>query len=379
MAVNKKQFTQSVSTNIKADAKYTKFFINFTTNGKRVNRVVDYSDKSWDKRTRVSKIKMELEELKDKLRNTSGKFTDTSTLNYIAETLYTTNPKYSSQWGKDLYGRYKLYCEHGIGKKQIRAIKKLDIDSLIQQMQICGYSKQTKNGCSIATIKKVIIQALKPVLQYAVDNGVIDKIPPIDIPKDKISKKKVVKDAQVKLVTLFTTINEIYTDDAFYRALFLFALYGRRWNEIRTLKWCDIDFLQNTYTIRAENNKVGENQTYDLATPIILALQEIKDTQSGLVFKSPATGKELYSPKKQLSRIKEKSGIEELTMHYFRHILVSAMGEMGTANTILSASLGHTNLQTVNDFYLSANHTKASAEANKTLDMLISTDFSSHS
>ena len=61
----------------------------------------------------------------------------------------------------------------------------------------------------------------------------------------------------------------------------------------------------------------------------------------------------------------------KFTMHYFRHILVSAMGEMGTANTILSASLGHTNLNTVNDYYLSANHTKASAEANKTLDKLI--------
>jgi hypothetical protein len=40
------------------------------------------------------------------------------------------------------------------------------------------------------------------------------------------------------------------------------------------------------------------------------------------------------------------------------------MGEAGTATTILSASLGHTNLDTVNNFYLSANHTKASQEAN---------------
>ena len=47
------------------------------------------------------------------------------------------------------------------------------------------------------------------------------------------------------------------------------------------------------------------------------------------------------------------------------------MGEMGTANTVLSASLGHTNLQTVNDFYLSANHTKASAEANQTIAKLL--------
>ena len=58
-------------------------------------------------------------------------------------------------------------------------------------------------------------------------------------------------------------------------------------------------------------------------------------------------------------------------MHYFRHILVSAMGETGTANTVLSASLGHTSLQTVNDYYLSANHTKASAQANQAITKLL--------
>ena len=69
-------------------------------------------------------------------------------------------------------------------------------------------------------------------------------------------------------------------------------------------------------------------------------------------------------------KIKEAANISELTMHYFRHILVSAMGEAGTATTILSASLGHTNLDTVNTFYLSANHTKASSEANRTIAAL---------
>lgn len=44
------------------------------------------------------------------------------------------------------------------------------------------------------------------------------------------------------------------------------------------------------------------------------------------------------------------------------------MGENGVAGTILSASLGHTNLQTVNNFYLSANHKKSSHIANKTIE-----------
>ncbi|MBV5278824.1 MAG: hypothetical protein J0647_07320 [Campylobacteraceae bacterium] len=43
------------------------------------------------------------------------------------------------------------------------------------------------------------------------------------------------------------------------------------------------------------------------------------------------------------------------------------MGEVGTAAKILSAPLGHTNLNTVHQFYLSANHEKASQITNQTV------------
>ncbi len=59
-------------------------------------------------------------------------------------------------------------------------------------------------------------------------------------------------------------------------------------------------------------------------------------------------------------------------MHYFRYILVSAMDEVETVATILSASLGHTNLKAVNQFYLSASHKKSSKEANIVIDTITS-------
>jgi len=61
---------------------------------------------------------------------------------------------------------------------------------------------------------------------------------------------------------------------------------------------------------------------------------------------------------------------QSFLVHHFRHILVSAIGEMRTANTVLYTSLGPTNLDTVTNFYLSANHTKASQEANKMIETL---------
>lgn len=373
MAVDKKQFTKEVVTNLKADKKYEKFYINFTQDGRRINRVLDYSSKEWDKRTRISKAQSELMELKNKEYNSGINFNENSTLNQIKE-IYFEKARSSSEWTDELKNMYRLYIENSIGKKRIKDIRKVHIDDLRTAMEKQGHSKQTQNGCSPRTIKKVLVQTLKPILQYAVANKVINSLPEIDLPKIKQKTKKTVKNARNKLATLYKTINEIYQDNPFYRCLFLFALYGRRWNEIRTLEWADVDFLNNTYTIRAENNKINEDQTYDLPEPIFYTINEIKDDHIGLVFKSPKTLKELYSPKKQLERIKQIADIPELTMHYFRHILVSAMGEMGTATTVLSASLGHTNLQTVNDYYLSANHTKGSQEANKTIEGIVNID-----
>lgn len=365
MAVDRTQFTETVDKGLKADSTFTKFYISFKLDGKIKQRVLDYSDKDWDKRTRIAKAKAEILSEKNKQVNSGVNFTENSRLNDVAEIYFTTACEVSN-WTDERKDAYTLYCSNGIGTKRIKDIRQVDIDALRKSMEQKGHSKQTINGCSPRTIKKVLIQILKPIMQYALDNKVLSDLPNIKTPKQN-RQKKIVEEAGSKLATLYKAIMTLYADEPFYRALFLFALYGRRWNEIRTLQWNDVNFLTSRYTIRSENNKIGQSQTYELSAPIAEALSCIKDDRSGLIFKSPVTGTELHTPKKQLAKIKETANIPELTMHYFRHILVSAMGEAGTATTILSASLGHVNLDTVNAFYLSANHTKASSEANKTI------------
>ena len=372
MAIDMSEFTDDVEAGLKANKNFTRFFYRFKADGTTKRRILDYSNKDWDKRTRIAKAKADLAAEKNKQVNTGVNFTENSRLNDVAD-LYFEKSCEVSKWTDERKDAYNLYCKNSIGKKRIKDVRQVDVDSLRKSMELKGHSKQTINGCSPRTIKKVLIQILKPIMQYAIDNKVLSDLPNIKAPK-QTRQKKLVEDAGTKLATLFKSIMTIYADEPFYRALFLFALYGRRWNEIRTLQWSDVNFLTSRYTIRAENNKIGQNQTYELSAPIAEALSHIKDEHTGLVFKSPVTGEELYPPKKQLAKLKASAGIENLTMHYFRHILVSAMGEAGTATTILSASLGHTNLDTVNNFYLSANHTKASQEANRAIEKLTHTD-----
>lgn len=374
MAIDKDAFTEKVDIGLKANKSYTEFYARFKIETKEYSKLFDYSDKNWDKRTRVAKAKADAINFKELAKTKHYAqaviFDDNITLDQIAEA-YFTNECGKTQWTQEKQDAYRLYLVKPLGKKKIKDIRLHDINLVRTTMEQKGYTKQTVNGCSPRTIKKILLQTLKPIMQYAYDNKVVASIPKIELSKhhsklNKAKKKKVV-DAGIKLATLYKAIMHLYYDNPLYRALFLFALYGRRWGEIKTLEWRDVNFSKNIYTIRAENNKINEEQIFELPQPIEEALLQILDNKKGLVFKSPITGRIFATPKKQLTKIKELTDIPELTMHYFRHILVSAMGEVGTASTILSASLGHTNLNTVHQFYLSANHEKASQITNQTI------------
>jgi len=368
MAINTKEFTETIEVGLKANKLFTRFYLRYKKEGKAHRKLFDYSDKHWDKRTRITQAKAESIKAKTKIQE-NGAFDENSTIDHIAK-LYFDLKCEKSHWTDDKYRSYELHAQPIIGKKKIKDLRSFHLDQVKNSMEHTGFSKQSKNGTSPRTIKKILIQILKPIILYAYDNRAIERVP--KFPNIKQTRtKKTVDNASDKLLSLHNTIMNLYADNPFYRALFLFALFGRRWGEIKTLEWSDIDMLQNTYTIRAEHNKIKSEQRYDLPHKILIALQSIQDDKVGLVFKSPITERVLSTPKKQLEKIRTNSGVANLTMHYFRHILVSAMGEMGVANTILSASLGHTNLDTVNQFYLSANHLKSSGIANKAIGEII--------
>ena len=384
MAINMKDFTQKIEPGLKANKTFTRFFYRFKTNDITKRGLIDYTDKTWDKKEKIAQAKAEVLKIKAGVKSRSAvgiidavvNTGRSPTLNDAAD-MYFNLKASGTAWSDERSTLYDLYCRNEdnkdfnvLGKVKLDELLLIHLDMLKKRMEISGHSKQTKDGVSIRTLKKLFVQTITPILKYAEQNKMISSPPVIEFERQK-RQKKTVTGAKVQFVSLFNTINDLYSNDPFYKSLFLLALFGRRWGEVRTLHWEQIDFDNNTYTILAEHNKIGEDQTYDLAPMLAVPLLQIKDNHKGLVFKSPVTGKELFTPKKQLAKIKEKAGTPDLTMHKFRHILVSAMGESGVVGTVLSASLGHTNLDTVNDFYLTASHTKASQEANKAIEGIV--------
>lgn len=378
MASVPKEYINTITTlrGLKANKDYTRFHFRFKVEGKEYFKTIDYtSKKTWTPKVRKDNARKEAEIYKEqKALQLLQPFNPDSKFDFIAQE-YFDKKCAKSEWNTARKRLYELYIFPFIGSKRVSTITEHSIDTIRANMETTNHHQYTKGGCSVRSIEKVLFQTLKPILAYAESNGAIDRIPPITIPNrpKKSQRKKKVSKASEKLILLHKAIHARYANDPFYRAMFLFALNGRRWNEIRTLCWSSIELDTLTYTIEAKYNKVGEAQDYFLSDELALALMEIKCDSDDLVFRSPRTNKEMQSPRKQINKLKEDTGIEELTMHYFRHILVTSLGEYGMASTSLSASLGHTRADTVDEVYRSINHLKGSREASEQLTNIVGT------
>jgi len=114
---------------------------------------------------------------------------------------------------------------------------------------------------------------------------------------------------------MFTAIMDLYADDPYYRAFFLFALSGRRKSEILKLRWENIDLENNYYWIA--DAKPNENQRYDLPPLIKKALLELGRRKKGWVFFSFNNPNEhLKKPDRQVDRLKKHLNMPEFSLHY---------------------------------------------------------------
>ena len=71
MAVDRSQFINQIEAGLKANKDFTKFYISIKKNQKIIQKVIDYSNKQWDKKTRISQAKTTLlnERNKEKVLN----------------------------------------------------------------------------------------------------------------------------------------------------------------------------------------------------------------------------------------------------------------------------------------------------------------------
>ena len=365
MAIDKAEF-ELIAQNLYIQKDYiknkpTKFLFDFKHLNRRYRKVITIDRLAWDKRQRIEEAKKLLASYKDEVKQ--GK---APTKALIIEQLWhhyykTLDPK--KKWTYQQQHNYKNYVAPYIGLMRVRDVKPLHIDDLIAKLRQKGLRPRTQ---------KLALNVLKPLYRFALVNQLADEDPTRFITIKIPPQKKIVINASDKLRKVYNAITTVFKDDPYYQALFLFGFTGRRKSEVLTLKWANIDLINGYYWL--DHSKSNQHQRYSLPNRIKELLIDIPDgDKNGYVFKSPLNPKmHLKEFRAQMRRLKEYTGIKELTFHYLRNILVSALAEKGLDTPYLSGVLGHTDITTINK-YLTNNTLKSSQEAYKLIDEVVGT------
>jgi integrase len=323
-----------------------KFYFDVVLDGNRYRKAFTIKNRiDWNKRDCIRYAKTQLDEYISSIE--AGYSSSTAIkLNKLFELYYETLDT-SKQWTVKKKYIYTHYIQEYIGNKQIDKIREMDVKKILVNMQKRGLSPRTQ---------KSILEVLKPLFSFATTNKYLKENPITNLTVKIPSQKKVVTEATKLFNKVYQGITSYYKDEPFYQALFLLGCTGRRKSEILNLKWENIDFTNNYYWI--EDTKNNDKQKYPLPLYIITQLLLIKDDHKGLVFKSPATGGVITNIDRQMRQLKQHTGIDNLSLHYMRNILVSMLAEQKTEAIVLSGILGHKDVNTINK-YLSVNHFKS--------------------
>lgn len=381
MAIKISDYKPTKAKNIKVHKKDKRLFLfDFRIDGKRYREHYKYKQPSHTPADMLKEAVKELDKVKDKKRNGEdfyNKTLDELFIKYM-ETQPQTDWTHKKKHVYDLYignsqlsnmtkepteeikAKRKAYNKFKIGHKLIQDIKPMHIDEIISKMdKTHKLSSRTQRG---------VIEILNPVFKYAMKNRFLTESPTEHIKVKVPSQKKIVTNAGELFKKVYMGICEYYHDNPFYKALFLFGFTGRRKSEILNMKWENIDLKSDYYWI--EDTKNDDKQRYPLPAMVKVALLEIKDKRAGLVFKSPITGKALSGVDRQMNQLKKHTGIDNLTLHYMRNILVSALAEQSTEAITLSGILGHKDANTINK-YLSNSTMKSGLKGMETIDKIL--------
>ena len=352
MPIDMTEFTENIESGVKSNSTSTKFFYRFKIDGITKRGVIDYSDKAWDKRTRISKIKAEIENIKSNVRNPKTELSEKIKLDTFIEMHFDNLPK--TTWTETKRRHYTNYIAKELGNKKVIDIKQMHIEQCIK--------KQAELHLAPRTIKTTL-EILNPAFKKAMANRLIDFNPCFGITIQIQKTKKTVLYASEQLSDIYQAILKIFSNNPYYLSFYLFALQGRRKSEILNLKWELIDFKNNRYLL--EDTKNGDHQMYFLPPNIKTELLKFRNSK-GWIYESPVfAGKRLEGIEKQTKKI--KALIPNFTLHYMRNVIVSAMAEQGVSATLMSGALGHNNTSTLSK-YLSLNHVQGSEVANQTIE-----------
>ncbi len=197
-----------------------------------------------------------------------------------------------------------------------------------------------------ATVEK-ILYSLRAFYKYLISHGYVKYDPTVYVHMPKFDNKKYFSLPKKEVAKLVNYIMNI--DNQFIKTLYIFLLHGRRINEVLTLKYEDIDFLNKTYTINYSLSKNRKNQVFPLEEWQLEEVLKLKylEPYNRYLFENKQTNKPITytSIFRVHKKLRADLNLPTLTLHSFRHLVGFLMINDGHSLEITAKVLGHQNIQ----------------------------------
>jgi len=219
-----------------------------------------------------------------------------------------------------------------IGKLEIANLRRSDIAGLMDQLQNDGLTTQVNR----------VQTKLKEILNWAVDRGYLQASPAAGMkrPIKEISRDRVLAPDELRaLWKVIETLSD--PSKSMLKALFL---TGQRRDEVRLMRWSEINFDEAVWVIPAERTKPKRTQVVPLSAPMV---ELLRNQQTGeLMVKDryvfTVNGDKPYAGQKRLKqRVDELSGVTGWIFHDLRRTIASGTPQLKTPEEVVRRILNH--------------------------------------
>lgn len=193
---------------------------------------------------------------------------------------------------------------------------------------------------------------LSSIFSFGIDKAIVEANPVQNIKrkKKKANGEKVEK--KRKRIYTHDEIRAIWDsfeqqDEPIQSIYKMLLLCAQRSGETRRMKWQDVDFKKQLWTIPAEQTKANRTTEVPVPEAALKILEKMQPLtgESEFVFQSNRKpGQPLGWLHKATKRIREESDVSDFRVHDLRRTAASYMAELGVQRTILGKVLNHKGL-----------------------------------
>jgi integrase len=264
--------------------------------------------------------------------------------NYLASQALARKKQSTQRSERQAIARWKA----NIGGIRIDRIGAPMIHSYREKRLALKSRKAPNRSISERTVNLDVI-AVRHVLRFAIDGGLIEDMPSIRALKPRPPERRPLLTDDRFNQLLATATEETTKNSRLFRYYLRFlVLTGAREKEALAVRRCDVDFTRATVTIGADGvSKNSKTREIDFSPELEALLKEMIATlppDTSWLFPSPQRGaKDIHAQtlRESLKAVRKKADLEWIGFHDLRHFFASQCVMAGIDFMTIAAWLGH--------------------------------------